>query len=375
MILNKKYKIWLASPHMSDKGYELKWIEKAFSDNWIAPLGPNVNLFETELARYTNTKYAHIVNSGTSAIHLALSSIGVQRGDAVICPIFTFAATAFPILYLGAEPIFIDSNFETWNIDPYLLEKAILESSKKVKAIVIVHIYGLLCDMDKIIEISKKYNISVIEDAAEALGSKYDGKYAGSLTEIGTLSFNGNKIITTSSGGAILTNDINIDTRVRYLSNQSKDNKDYYYHSEIGFNYRMSNILAGIGLGQLEVLQERVIKKRMIYNYYLSRLNHLEGIVFMPKIDKAESNYWLSTILVNNTVTRDAILVNMENARIQVRRAWTPLDIMPVFSHFKTYNNNTANSLFELGISLPSDTILNESDLDEVVEIIIQSWN
>lgn len=374
MILKKKYRIWLASPHLSDKGYELKWIEKALIDNWIAPLGPNVDLFEDELAKYTNSKFVHIVNSGTSAIHLALKSLGVGSGDLVICPNFTFAATAFPILYLGAEPILVDSNLDTWNIDPILLEQAIKENIGKVKALVIVHIYGLLCDMEPILKLARKYKIPIVEDAAEALGSKYYNDYAGTLTEIGTLSFNGNKIITTSGGGAILTRDTYLDGRVRYLSNQSRDKVDYYFHSEIGFNYRMSNILAGIGLGQLEVLEERIQKKRDIYNYYASSLNHLSGIRLMPLLENSNPNYWLTTILTNTSNTRDRIIENMEMNRIQVRRAWTPLDTMPVFSGYKSYSQNISNELFELGLSLPSDTSITESELFEVVKVIIDSW-
>lgn len=374
MILKKKYRIWLTSPHLSDKGYELKWIEKALIDNWVAPLGPNVDLFEDELAKYTNSKFVHVVNSGTSAIHLALKSLGVGSGDLVICPNFTFAATAFPILYLGAEPILVDSNLDTWNIDPILLEQAIKENIGKIKAIVIVHIYGLLCDMEPILKLARKHKIPIVEDAAEALGSKYYNDYAGTLTEIGTLSFNGNKIITTSSGGAILTKDTYLDGRVRYLSNQSRDKVDYYFHSEIGFNYRMSNILAGIGLGQLEVLEERIQKKRDIYNYYASGLNHLSGIRLMPLLENSNPNYWLTTILTNTSNTRDRIIENMEMNRIQVRRAWTPLDTMPVFRGYKSYSQNISNELFELGLSLPSDTSITESELFEVVKVIIDSW-
>jgi dTDP-4-amino-4,6-dideoxygalactose transaminase len=374
MILKKKYKIWLASPHLSEKGYELKWIEKALIDNWVAPLGPNVDLFEDELAKYTNSKFVHVVNSGTSAIHLALKSLGVGAGDLVICPNFTFAATAFPILYLGAEPIFVDSNFDTWNIDPILLEQAIKENIGKIKALVVVHIYGLLCDMEPILKLAKKYGIPIVEDAAEALGSTYYNDYAGTLTEIGTLSFNGNKIITTSSGGAILTNESYLDSRVRHISNQSRDKVDYYFHSEIGFNYRMSNILAGIGLGQLEILEERIQKKREIYKYYSNNLKHLSGIRLMPLLEGSKPNYWLTTILTNTSNTRDRIIENMEKIRIQVRRAWTPLDTMPVFSGYKSYSQNISNQLFELGLSLPSDTSITESELFEVIKVIIDSW-
>jgi dTDP-4-amino-4,6-dideoxygalactose transaminase len=374
MIFKNKYKIWLAAPHLSDKGYEKYWIDKAFNDNWIAPLGPNVDLFESELALYLEAPFVHAVNSGTSAIHLALKALNIEEGDLVICQNFTFAATAFPILYEKAKPIFVDSSIDSWNMDPDLLEMALKDHKDKIKAIIVVDIYGLMPEMDKIIRIASDYRVPIIEDAAEALGTRYHGAYAGTLTEIGTLSFNGNKIITTSSGGAVISNSRFLMDRVRYLSNQSRDDYEFYYHSEVGYNYRISNILAGVGLGQLEILKDRVIKKTQIYDYYKNELEDLPGIKFMPVVEGAEPNYWLSTIIVNSIETRDSILTSMERNRIQVRRTWTPLNTIEMFKKYEAYKNGISDYLFEFGISLPSDTALTNNQLDEVISIIKASW-
>ena len=294
-----KNRIWLSSPHMSEEGFEKEFVSDAFDTNWIAPLGPNVDAFEKAIQRELGVRNAIAMASGTSAIHMALKVLNVGKGDKVFCQSLTFAATANPIIYLDAYPIFIDSNLESWNICPKALEKAIKENPD-VKVLIVVNLYGLPAQYKEIKDICKKNKIKIIEDAAESLGSVLDNKFTGTLTDIGILSFNGNKIITTSGGGMLVTNNDNYAKKVRKWITQSREDKPYYEHKELGYNYRMSNVLAGIGRGQLKVLKRRVEKKRYIYEYYKNELGNLEGVSFMPEIEGSYSNYWLTVMIVEN---------------------------------------------------------------------------
>src|SRR5699024_10143558 len=277
----QKERIYLSSPHMSEEGYEQQYVQEAFDTNWIAPLGENVNQFEKELAVKVDSKHAAALSSGTAAIHLALKAAGVGEGDIVFCPTLTFSATVNPIIYQNAIPVFIDSDYETWNMSPKALEEA-FERYPEVKAVIVVHLYGLSADIDKIMEICKKYNVTVIEDAAESLGTYYKGKHTGSVGDYGIFSFNGNKIITTSGGGMLVSNNEERIAKARFWATQSRDQARHYQHSELGFNYRMSNVVAGIGRGQLKVLDDRVEKKNYIYNFYKSNLSDLDGVKLMP---------------------------------------------------------------------------------------------
>jgi len=274
-------KIWLSSPHMSDEGYEMEYIKEAFDTNWIAPLGPNVNEFEKEFAHRVGIKHAAALTTGTAAIHMALKALDVKHGDIVFCQSLTFSATANPIIYQNATPVFIDSDYETWNMDPKMLEKA-FEKYPNPKAVIVVHLYGLSANLDKIIEICHRHNVPLIEDAAESLGTSYKGKATGTFGEYGIFSFNGNKIITTSGGGMLVSNDEEMIKKTRFWSTQSRENARHYQHSEVGYNYRMSNVIAGIGRGQLKVLQDRIDKKRYIFNFYKNELSNLDGLTFMP---------------------------------------------------------------------------------------------
>src|SRR5450759_1138522 len=340
--MNKK--IWLSSPHMS--GGEIKDVQEAFDTNWIAPLGPNVTAFENELAEYLNIKHVAALNSGTAAIHLALIILGVKAGDEVISSSFTFSATVNPIVYLGATPILIDSEKDSWNMSPELLEKAIVDrlaKGKKPKAIVIVHLYGMPAKVVELMNIAAKYEIPVIEDAAEALGSKYNGKACGTFGEIGILSFNGNKIITTSGGGALVSNNEEYIKKARFLATQARDKAPHYQHSQIGYNYRMSNVLAGIGRGQLEVIAERVAKRRSIFEFYFKNLNHLKGISFLKEIQPAFSNRWLTTIIVDpkktGGISCEDIHRALEMDNIETRPLWKPMHLQPIFKNCPSYTN------------------------------------
>lgn len=367
-----KQKIWLSSPHMS--GNEMKYINEAFKTNWIAPLGPNVTAFENELAEYLNVKHVAALNSGTSAIHLALIILGVKSGDEVISSSFTFSATVNPIAYLGAVPVLIDSEEDSWNMNPELLENAIIDrlaKGKKPKAIIIVHLYGMPAKIADLINIAKKYDIPVIEDAAEALGSKYNGKACGTFGEMGILSFNGNKIITTSGGGALVSNSDEYIIKARFLATQSRDKAPHYQHSQIGYNYRMSNILAGIGRGQLEVIEERVAKRRSNFEFYLKNLNHLKGVSFLQVKQPFFSNRWLTTIVVDpektGGISREDIHRALEKDNIETRPLWKPMHLQPIFRNFPSYTNGVSEKLFNLGLCLPSGSNMSEEDLDRIL--------
>ena len=366
-------KIFLSSPHMSDEGYEKKYVNEAFETNWIAPLGKNVDGFENEIAKRTGIENAAALVSGTAAIHMALIAAGVGKGDIVFCQSLTFSASANPIIYQDATPVFIDSDFKTWNMCPIALEKA-FQKYPQVKAVIVVHLYGLSADMDKIMEVCNKYNTVVIEDAAESLGSLYKGKQTGTIGHYGVFSFNGNKIITTSGGGMLVSNDIEKIDKVRFWSTQARDKARHYQHSELGFNYRMSNIVAGIGRGQLKVLDQRVAKKKYIYQYYKSHLGSLNGIDFMPQNEWDQPNYWLSCIILSGDVRPIEIMEALEKDNIESRPIWKPMHLQPFFEGYDYIGSNVSEVLFNNGVCLPSDTKMTNDDLERVCEIIKRIW-
>lgn len=362
-------RIYLASPHMSDEGYELEYIKEAFDTNWIAPLGANVNGFEDELARYVGAKDAAALVSGTSAIHLALKAANVEKGDIVFCSSFTFAATANPIIYQGATPVFIDSDYKTWNMCPVALEEA-FKKYPDVKAIIVVHLYGFSADMDEIISICRKNNVTIIEDAAESLGSLYKGRYTGTLGDYGVYSFNGNKIITTSGGGMLVSNDSERIGKVRFWATQSRDNYRYYHHTELGYNYRMSNVVAGIGRGQLKVLGDRVRMKKKIYNKYKEAFKNLTGVSMIPKNEWDEPNYWISCILLNKKEYVDRIIESLEAHNIESRMLWKPMHLQPFYEKYAFIGGGVSTDLFQRGLCLPSDTKMTDEDLLKVIKIV-----
>ncbi len=368
-------KIWLASPHMSDEGYEMQYVKEAFDTNWVAPLGPNVNEFEKELAAKVGSKHAAAMTSGTGAIHLALKAAGVGEGDVVFCPTLTFSATANPIIYQNATPVFIDSDYETWNMDPSALEAAFEKYGDKVKAVLVVHLYGLSADMDKIMAICEKYNVPVIEDAAESLGAYYKGKHTGTFGEFGVFSFNGNKIITTSGGGMLVSDDEEKIKKVRFWSTQSRDAARHYQHSELGFNYRMSNVVAGIGRGQLKVLDQRVAKKKYIFEFYKRELGQLEGVEFMPINDWNEPNYWLSVMTLKGKVRPLDVMETLEKENIESRPVWKPMHMQPFFAEYDYVGGDVSERLFENGVCLPSDTKMTDEDLERICSIIKGFWS
>ena len=368
-----KERIFLSSPHMSDEGFEMQYVKEAFDTNWIAPLGENVNGFERELAEKVGSKAAAALSSGTAAIHLALKAAGVGEGDIVFCPTLTFSATANPIIYQNAIPVFIDSDYETWNMSPKALEEA-FEKYPEVKAVIVVHLYGLSADMDKIMEICKKHNVAVIEDAAESLGTYYKGKHTGTFGDYGIFSFNGNKIITTSGGGMLVSNNEERIAKARFWATQSRDQARHYQHSELGFNYRMSNVVAGIGRGQLKVLDQRVAKKNYIFDFYKRELGGLEGVEFMPSNEWDEPNYWLSSITLTGKVRPIDIFNALETENIESRPVWKPMHLQPFFEKYDFVGEGISEKLFENGVCLPSDTKMTDDDLERVVKVIKGLW-
>lgn len=376
-------RIFLSAPHMS--GNEQKYINDAFETNWIAPLGPNVNNFEEELAKYVGTKGASATSSGTAAIHLALELAGVEQGDVVFCSSLTFVASANPILYLGAEPVFIDSEDETWNMSPQALENALQEANaegKLPKAVIVVNLYGQSAKMDELVELCDQYKIPVIEDAAESLGSLYKGKKSGTLGTYGIYSFNGNKIITTSGGGMLVSNNIDELSKSRFLATQARDQAKHYQHSTVGYNYRMSNILAGVGRAQLEVLDERVKAKREVFLRYFEALESIEGIHFMPEMKDTYSNRWLTALTFNPNVIKKTpyeILDELEAENIEARPVWKPLHLQPLFEDCKFYphseNDIVSERLFAEGICLPSGTNMTEQQQQKVINHLIKALN
>lgn len=372
MMVSSK-KIWLSSPHMSGK--EKAFVDEAFNTNWVAPLGPNVDGFEKDIASYLNDDvHVGALSSGTAAIHLALILLGVQRDDEVICQSMTFSASANPIVYQGATPIFVDSENETWNISPDFLLEAIrdrIKKGKKPKAIIPVHLYGMPCKLNEILSIANEYEIPVIEDAAEALGSLYFKKKAGTFGDVSCLSFNGNKIITTSGGGAIVSKNKSIIDSARFLATQARDTAPHYQHSKIGYNYRMSNICAGIGRGQMTALDERVNKRREIFFMYKKLLNTIPGISFQNEPEGFFSNRWLTTIVLNATQTPKGISnkdvrLALESQNIESRPLWKPMHLQPVFKDAPYYGNNISENLFQNGLCLPSGSNLTEEEFSRI---------
>ena len=364
--MNKK--IWLSSPHLT--GEEQKYLKEAFDDNWIAPLGPNVNGLEQDICNYTGAKSCSALSSGTAAIHLALILLGIEQNDEVLCSSFTFSATVNPIRYQKAIPIFVDSEKETWNMSPELLEEAIIDriaKGRKPKAILLVHLYGMPSKMSELMVVSKKYDIPIIEDAAEAIGATYKEKAMGTFGEMGIFSFNGNKIITTSGGGALISNDPNYCKKATFLATQARDAAPHYQHSHIGYNYRMSNIVAGIGRGQLEVLDDRVATRRKNFDFYKKELSNINEISFIEEPNGFYSNRWLTTILTDSFETREKIRLALEKENIESRPLWKPMHLQPVFQEFPVYLNGTSDDLFQRGLCLPSGSNLTDEELQKIV--------
>ena len=367
--MNMESRIFLSFPHLG--GTEMNWIEEAFKGSWVVPLGPNVDEFEKRLSRYLEAPDVVAVSAGTAAIHMAMVMLGVGPGDEVMCQSFTFAASANPVTYQGAKPVFVDSEPDTWNMDPAALEEAIIERHRATgrypKAIVPVHLYGMPARMDEILEIASRYGIPVIEDAAEALGSEYKGKKCGTLGKYGALSFNGNKIITTSGGGAVICPDSEAAKRVLFYVTQARENRPYYYHEHIGFNYRMSNISAGIGCGQMDVLAEHVERRRAIHRLYSEAFKGSDRItVHENPTDDFNSNFWLTTVLIDDA-DPEQLRQAMNSRNIETRWLWRPMHMQPVYADAPYYGGNTAESLFSRGLCLPSGSNLTDSDIERVV--------
>ncbi len=373
---NMSKKILLASPHMSDEGYEQQFIKEAFDTNWIAPLGENVNKFEEEIANYVGVKTGAALSAGSAAIHLGLKALNVKQGDIVFCSSLTFSATCNPIIYQNATPVFIDSEYETWNMDPLALEKA-FEKYPNPKAVIVVHLYGTPAKMDEIIRICKKHNVPLIEDAAESLGSIYNGQQTGTFGEYGVFSFNGNKIITTSGGGMLVSNNEDGIKKVRFWATQSKEPVRHYEHKEIGYNYRMSNICAGIGRGQLKVLDKRIEKKTEIYNKYKNELEKVKEIKMQPIPKNTKPNHWLSVMTIDkdSKVKPLNIMETLEKENIDSRPVWKPMHLQPVFKEYdfitaKNDGTSVSEDLFNRGVCLPSDTKMTEEEQERVIDII-----
>lgn len=366
-------KILLSSPHMSDEGYELEYINDAFNKNWIAPLGENVTEFEKAIAEYTGAEYTVALSAGTAALHLAMILTGVQPGDEVFCQSLTFSASANPVKYVGATPVFIDSEYETWNMDPNALRKA-FETHKKPKAVVVVHLYGNPAKIDEITDICNEYGVTLIEDAAEALGSTYRGKECGTFGKFGALSFNGNKIITTSGGGMLLCKDKEDAAHALKLATQAREPAPWYQHEEIGYNYRMSNICAGIGRGQAKVLAERIKQKQAIFERYGKNLAGLP-LKMQPQLECAESNRWLSVLALDKGcgIAPSEMLKRFADENIEGRHLWKPMNMQPVFADadfISAHEHAACDDLFARSLCLPSDTKMSTDDIDRVSAVI-----
>ncbi|WP_309148683.1 DegT/DnrJ/EryC1/StrS family aminotransferase [Priestia megaterium] len=378
MTLMTKSRIYLSPPHMS--GDEQGYIHEAFESNWIAPLGPNVDGFEKEIASYVGVSEAVAVSSGTAAIHLALSLLGVTKGDTVFCSTLTFIASANPIIYQGAEPIFIDSEPETWNMSPQALARALQDASIEgalPKAVIVVNLYGQSAKMDEILSLCNQYNVPVIEDAAESLGSTYKGKASGTFGKFGVYSFNGNKIITTSGGGMLVSNDVAALQQARFLATQARDSAPHYQHSQLGYNYRMSNILAGVGRAQLQVLETRVEARRQIFERYYQELAGLTGITFMPELSNTKTNRWLTVLTINEKeagISAAQLVQAFTDQNIEARPVWKPLHMQPLFQGVSYYSHNenddVAQQLFQTGICLPSGSNMTEDDQNRVIKCL-----
>ena len=365
----------MSSPHMCGK--EQEYIQEAFDTNWIAPLGANVTGFEEDVCNYTGAKAATALSSGTAAIHLGLKCLGVSKGDIVFCQSLTFSASCNPILYEGAIPVFIDSDYKTWNMDPLALKKAFEDAKlngQMPKAVVVVNLYGQSADYDTIREICNEYNVAILEDAAESLGAKYKGEYTGTFGDIAAFSFNGNKIITTSGGGMMVSNNKEYTDKALFWATQSRDKAPYYLHSEIGYNYRMSNIVAGIGRGQITALEERVKQKKHIYDTYKEGFKDIKEIEMMPVYE--EPNFWLSVITLSkdSKVSATDVIEALEEENIEARRLWNPMNLQPLFKNYKFFSSYEGESvgedLFNRGVCLPSDTKMSDEDLQRVIDIV-----
>lgn len=367
-------RIFLASPHMSDEGYERAFVKEAFDTNWIAPLGENVNKFEEELADYVGIKSAAALSSGTAAIHMAIKSAGVKKGDRVFCQSITFSASANPIAYEGAIPVFIDSDEETWNMSPEALEKA-FEKYPDTKVVIVVNLYGNPAKLDEILEICDKHGATLIEDAAESLGSLYKGRQTGTFGKYGIYSFNGNKIITTSGGGMFVSDDEEAVQKVKFWSTQSREKALYYEHKEIGYNYRLSNICAGIGRGQLKVLNKRIDKKTEIYNKYKKELEPTGKFKMINIPDNSVPNHWLSVMTIGKDVeiTPTGIIKKLAEENIEARNVWKPMHLQPIFKEcdfIKVGDNAVCEELFDTGVCLPSDTKMTDEEQERIIKII-----
>ncbi len=371
-------KIYLSPPHLGDQ--EIEFVKDAFESNWIAPCGPHQEEFENELANYIGIKGALAVSSGTAAIHLALRLLDVGQGDVVFCSSFTFIGSATPILFQGAEPVFIDSDPETWNLSTNALERA-FEKAKKInrmpKAVIVVNLYGQSADFDKLKEICDKFQTPIIEDAAESLGATYKGKSSGSLGEFGIFSFNGNKIITTSGGGMLISNDTKALEKARYWSTQARDPVLHYEHSELGYNYRMSNVLAAIGCGQLKLLDQRVQKRREIFQIYYEAFKNTPGVGFMPEASFGKSTRWLTVMTINSKICNSSsqeVIQSLINQNIEARPVWKPLHLQPVFNNVSYFanrpNESFSEEIYDRGICLPSGTNMSNEDQKKIIEII-----
>lgn len=371
----EKKKILLSLAHMG--GTEQKWVDEAFKDNWIVPLGPNVDEFELRLQKYLNANSVVALSAGTAALHLGLVMLGVEAGDEVICQSFTFSASANPICYLGAKPIFIDSESDTWNMCPKALEEAIVDrhikTGKYPKAIIPVHLYGMPAKMDEIMAVANKYNIPVLEDAAEALGSEYKGVKCGTIGQYGALSFNGNKIITTSGGGALICPNKELGNRVTFYATQARENRPYYYHEVIGYNYRLSNVCAGIGCGQMDVLEEHVARRQEIHSIYKDGLKDISSITVLdnPTTDYS-SNFWLTTILIDPKygITPDEVRIALNNENIETRLLWRPMHMQPIYENAPYYGGDVCEKLFEQGLCLPSGSSLTNEEITRVINVM-----
>lgn len=376
-----KERIYLASPHMSEERYEQAYVKEAFDTNWVAPLGPNVMSFEKEVASYVGVKSASALSSGTSAIHLGLKALGVKSGDIVFCSTLTFSASCNPILYLGATPVFIDSNAKTWNMCPKALKLAFEAAEKNnqlPKAVVVVNLYGQSADMDPILELCQKYNVPVLEDAAESLGATYKGRMSGTIGDIGIYSFNGNKIITTSGGGMMVSNNEEYTKKATFWATQSREAKRHYEHKEVGYNYRMSNVVAGIGRGQLKVLNDRIAKKKEIYETYQNAFEAIDDIEMMNICDFGQPNYWLSvlTLKQSSPVKPLDLILALEAEKIESRPVWKPMHMQPIFKQYPFFTVSkhlpVSEDYFNRGICLPSDTKMTKEQQNRIIKLIKQ---
>jgi dTDP-4-amino-4,6-dideoxygalactose transaminase len=367
-------RIYLSPPHMGE--WERLYVNEAFESNWVSPAGPHITAFEQDLAAYAGISYCAALSSGTAAIHLALILLDVGKDDEVVCPTFTFSGSCNPVVYQGATPVFVDSDLETWNMDPELLTEAIEDrikkKGKKPKAIIVVHLYGMPARMNEIRAVARRFEIPIIEDAAEALGSEYGGKKLGTLGDFGVYSFNGNKIITTSGGGALVSENKTWIERARFLATQARDPAPYYQHSVIGYNYRLSNICAGIGRGQLHVLPDRVQKRRANFEFYREHLASVEGLSFPAEPPGSFSNRWLTTMLIekNTRLTPEKVRLVLESENIESRPLWKPMHLQPVFQGAPAIINGTSGGFFDTGLCLPSGSNLKTADLERICDLI-----